>query len=57
MINKASPATGEIMYGEFLVRRPGPTWGIVIVQDTGKDLNVTGSNHWVRWIGLNPEVQ
>lgn len=54
---KASPATGDVLYGEFLVHRPGPTWGIAIVNNTGATLDATGSNHWARWIGLNPEVQ
>jgi len=54
---KASPATGDVLYGEFLVHRPGPTWGIAVANNTGAALDATGSNHWVRWIGLNPEVQ
>ena len=28
---KASPSTGDVLDGEFLVHRPGPTWGIAIV--------------------------
>lgn len=54
---KASPATGDVLYGEFLVHRPGPTWGIAVENNTGAALDSTGSNHWLRWIGLNPEVQ
>ena len=53
----ASPSTGDVLYGEFLVHRPGPTWGIAVVNNSGVTLDATGSNHWVRYIGLNPEVQ
>lgn len=44
-------------YGEFLFHRPGPTWGIAIKNESDSTLHATGSNHWARWIGLNPEVQ
>lgn len=57
MADKASPATGDVLYGEFLVERPGPKWGIAIVHDTGVNLDSTGGNHWARYVGLNPEVQ
>lgn len=57
MVNKGSPATGDILYGEFRIHRPGPKWGIAIVHDTGVNLDSTGSNHWARYVGLNPEVQ
>ncbi len=57
MANKASPSNGDVLYGEFLVHRPGPKWGIAIVHDTVATLNATGSNHWVRWVGLDPEIQ
>jgi hypothetical protein len=57
MRNKSSPSTGDVLYGEFLVHRPGPKWGVAVVHDTAVNLNSTGSNHWVRFVGLNPEVQ
>ncbi len=44
-------------YGEFLIHRVGPKWGIAIVNNTGAALDSTGSNHWARYVGLNPEVQ
>ena len=44
-------------YGEFVINDPGPKWAIAIVHDTGVNLNSTGSNHWIRYIGVNPEVQ
>lgn len=55
--NKTSPATGDVLYGEFAISAPGPEWGIAIVHDTGVALNATAGNHWVRWIGRNPESQ
>ena len=53
----AAPSTGDVLYGEFLIHRPGPTWGIAVVNNSGATLDTTGSNHWLRYIGLNPEVQ
>lgn len=44
-------------YGEFVIHDPGPKWAIAIVHDTGVNLNSTGSNHWIRYTGVNPEVQ
>ena len=57
MVNKGTPATGDLLYGEFLVHRPGPKWGIAIVHDTGVNLDSTESNHWARYVGLNPDIQ
>lgn len=57
MNNKSSPATGDVLYGEFVIDNPGPKWGIAIQNDTGVNLDSTGSNHWVRYVGINPEVQ
>ncbi len=54
---KAAPAAGDVLYGEFLVHRPGPKWGVAIVNRTGQTLSATGGDHWVRYVGLNPEVQ
>ena len=57
--NKLVPVAGDIRYGEFLIHRPGPQWGIAVVNRTGQTLAVIGAgpDHWARWIGLNPEVQ
>jgi len=54
-VDAATSDTGY--YTEFVIDTPGPEWGIVIVHDTGVNLNATGSNHWIRYIGVNPEVQ
>jgi len=58
MRNKGSgAATGDIVYGEFLIRIAAPSWGIAITHDTGVNLNSTGGNHWARYSYLSPEVQ
>ena len=57
LANKSSPATGDILEGNFIISRPGPKWGIAIVHDTGVNLDSTGSNHVISFIGLNPEIQ
>lgn len=54
---KLSPATGDVLLQEVEVSRPGPEWGIGIYHDTGVAFNGTATNHWIRWIGLNPESQ
>lgn len=54
---KVSPSTGDVLMQEVEVSRPGPEWGIGIVHDTAVNFNGTGTNFWVRWIGLNPESQ
>jgi hypothetical protein len=49
--------TDVAYYAEFEIYDPGPKWGIAVVHDTGVNLNATGSNHWIRYVGANPEVQ
>lgn len=44
-------------YAEFEIYDPGPKWGVAVVHDTGANLNATASNHWIRYVGVNPEVQ
>ena len=57
LVNTGSPSTGEVLQGNFLITRPGPKWGIAVVHDTGVNLDSTGGNHVVSYIGLNPEIQ
>jgi hypothetical protein len=49
--------TGFVMKGTFPVHDPGPEWGIVAYNRTGVALDATGSNHWIRFTGVNPDVQ
>jgi hypothetical protein len=53
---KASPATGDVLSGEFEMVSPGPEWGIGISQDTGAVPNATPSNHLIHWVGIDPQV-
>jgi hypothetical protein len=55
--SSGTPGTGETLKGSFLVHRPGPEWGVALYNRTGQALDATGSNHWVRYSGLNVEVQ
>lgn len=57
MPDKASPSTGDVLTGVFWFENPGPEWGIAIVHDTGINLDSTGGNHSIGYIGHNPEVQ
>ncbi len=58
MRNKGSgAATGDLVYGEFLIRIAAPSWGIALVHDTGVNLDSTGGNHWLRYSYVSPEVQ
>ncbi len=43
--------------GSFLIRNPGPEWGIAIVHDTGVNLNSVGGNHELRYVIENQEIQ
>lgn len=43
--------------GSFLIRNPGPEWGIAVVHDTAVNLNSTGGNHELRYVKENQEIQ
>ncbi len=55
--NLASPATGDVVYVEAFIVNPGPSFGVMFYHDTAVNTDTTGSNHWLRWIGNNPEAQ
>lgn len=55
--NLASPATGDLVFVEGFIVNPGPEFGLGIYHDTGVNLDSTGGNHWLRWIGNSPEAQ
>jgi len=51
-------ATSDVSYrGSFLIRNPGPEWGIAVVQDTGSALNATAGNHLLKYVVENQEIQ
>jgi len=55
--SSASAATGDSLFCEDFFANPGPEFGAMIYHDTGVALDSTGSNHWLRWVGNNPEAQ
>ena len=57
LVNKSSPATGDVLQGWFVVDEPGKEFGIAIVHDTGVALDSTAGNHLAQYLGINPEVQ
>lgn len=52
----ASPSTGDVLTDAFLIRRPGPKWGIAVVNNSGVSLNSTGGNHVAKYLGLIPTI-
>jgi hypothetical protein len=55
--NKASPAAGEYIEGEFIFDTPGPEFAIGITHDTCSTLSNLSTGQWVKYIGVNPEAQ
>lgn len=50
--------TSDVSYkGSFVVDDPGPKWAVAVVHDTGVNLNSTAGNHYIRYVGVNPEGQ
>jgi hypothetical protein len=54
---KSSAASGDVLTGSFIIDEPGPEWTVAIVHDTNVALDATGSNHFVHWIPIDPEIQ
>lgn len=54
----ATSSTSDQAYrGSFTIENPGPEWGLCVVHDTGVNLNATGGNHSIRYVGENTEAQ
>lgn len=49
--------TGENIQPYFTIENPGREWAVAIGHDTGVNLDSTGSNHVVDWVGEVMEVQ
>ena len=45
-----SASSNVAYYGSFVIRNPGPLWGICIVNSTGAALNATGSNFTMTYV-------
>lgn len=55
---RVTAATSDVpYYTEITVFDPGPKWGIAVENKSGVGLNATGTNHWVRFVGIDPEIQ
>lgn len=55
--NKASPSTGDVLQGSFVVEKPGPEFAIAFYHDTGVNSDSTAGNHWFRYVLVDPEIQ
>jgi hypothetical protein len=53
--NKASPAAGEAVFGEFVFDNPGPKFGIGVSHDMSTALTANTGDNYVQWLGVNPE--
>ncbi len=50
--------TANVQYhGDFIVRNPGPEWGIGLVHDTGQELSNSEAASVIRYADENQEVQ
>lgn len=52
----AAPATGDNLRKTLYIDNLGQEWGIVIVHDTGVNLDSTGGNHVIKFAGYKWEV-
>jgi hypothetical protein len=57
VIRNNSASSDVVYYGEFLIRNPGPEWGIAISHDTGTNLKSLAGDHAVRYTIENQESQ
>lgn len=53
----SSAATGDTLYGSFLIEDPGPKWALAVYNDTGATLDATAGNHSIEYVSVLPEVQ
>ncbi len=54
---KSSPASGDLLSDTFIVDSPTPLGGLLIVHDTGVNLDATNGNHYVAYATVTPQVQ
>jgi hypothetical protein len=57
LYTKASPATGDVLEGNFVVEDPGPEVAVGIVNGSGVTSDATGGNFTVTAYGELPEAQ
>ena len=42
--------------GSFLFSNPGPEWGIFVAHNMGTNLSTTGTDHFLKYIGITPQI-
>lgn len=52
MGNKATPATGDSVYGEFIFDQPGPTFAFGAYQDMASTLTINTGANYIKWVGI-----
>ena len=53
----ASPSTGDVLTGVFVMDNPGKKFAVGVTHNTGVALNSTGSNHVLAYHLDNPQAQ
>ena len=49
--------TAQTYQFDCVINNPGPCWGVAIVHDTNENLDSTGGNHCIYYVGENQEAQ
>lgn len=59
VVHNGNPvASGDVLKSAgFLVDNPGPKFAIAIKNNSGSAFDASDASHWVRVVGVNPEVQ
>lgn len=52
-----SADSDEDYVGSFIMDEPGTDWQVAVINNTGAAFNATGSNHYIRYRTVIPEVQ
>ena len=53
---QTSSTSNTTYYLEGIIYNPGKEFGVAIVHNTGVNLNATGGNHEIRYVGENPQI-
>lgn len=47
---QVTATSNQAYVGSFVIRNPGPYWGIAVLNNTGVALNATGTNFSIRYV-------
>lgn len=53
----SSPSSGQVLEGLFIMAKPGRSWQLAIVNNSGVALSSTGGDHSAGYVGMLPEIQ